>query len=294
MPKRTNHRQRIIEVLKALTAPTGSVVTASKILTDTLGVAREVDVVVETIVGGQAFVQSFEVVARSRPMDITWIEQVIGKHATLPTDRLFLVSWSGFTPDAFRRAVATPKVIPVIVGGQDGAVTLQIDQANLSLKVAIPKVSLPSGVVSLGPAPQDLAIHSSSGDVRGSIWELGTWLLRSDAGRSILEAARVDPEGGKRKWFELNVPLKEPPLDGLFLRDQATEDLQKFVELNLQGEFGFSRRPLALELRSFAESPFGHAKAEIGGEDHLVVASLDPTLNVLSVRVERLTDERPS
>jgi hypothetical protein len=50
------------------------------------------------MVDGHLFTQSFEIVGRSRPMDLGWVEQTIAKHQSLPTDRLLLVSFAGY-PD---------------------------------------------------------------------------------------------------------------------------------------------------------------------------------------------------
>jgi hypothetical protein len=116
MPQRTNEKQQVIEMLKTMLAPHGCTVTPSKLLLDSqLQATREVDVVAETVIDGQVFTQSFEVVDRSRRSDLPWVESMLQKHKNLPTDRLYLVSWSGFTKDAFRLAATSPRTIPVVV-----------------------------------------------------------------------------------------------------------------------------------------------------------------------------------
>ena len=133
MPQRTNEKQQVIEMLKKLLAPQGCIVTPSKMLLDCeLNELREVDVVAEMTVDGHLFAQSFEVVGRGRPMDITWVDGMIRKHETLPTDRLYLVSWSGFTEAALKRAQATAKVFPVTVEPAPGAASLYADQIHVA------------------------------------------------------------------------------------------------------------------------------------------------------------------
>jgi len=78
VPPRTNEEQQLIEMVKRLLAPEGSRVTASRMLVDSqLKIEREVDVVVEHDFDGDTFVQSFEVTAKGRPADISWVEQIV-------------------------------------------------------------------------------------------------------------------------------------------------------------------------------------------------------------------------
>ena len=114
MPRRTNERQEIIELLKRITAGPNCTDTSSKLRKDAVtGDEREVDVVAENEVDGDRFVQSFEVTSKSRRADVTWVEQLLQKHQHLETDRLILVSWKGFTASARRLAEKNPRVVLV-------------------------------------------------------------------------------------------------------------------------------------------------------------------------------------
>jgi len=171
MPQRTNEKQQVIEMLKKLLAPQGCIVTPSKMLLDCeLNELREVDVVAEMTVDGHLFAQSFEVVGRGRPMDITWVDGMIRKHETLPTDRLYLVSWSGFTEAALKRAQATAKVFPVTVEPAPGAASLYADQIHVALKSIKPVVKLPDGRHFGVQFVPDLGIFSDNGAVLGTVW----------------------------------------------------------------------------------------------------------------------------
>lgn len=125
MPARTNDFQQLIHILvMTLNAGAPATVTESAILTDTAtGGDREVDILVETEISGFPTSLAFECVARSRPADVTWVEQMDAKHSRLPTDKLVLVSASGFTKDALilaknknHRAVTPGEVTPDFVG----------------------------------------------------------------------------------------------------------------------------------------------------------------------------------
>ena len=106
MPKRTNLQQAAIYYAKRHLAPLEVGVTESKELADVeSGELREVDVVMESTVAGVPIVISIEITARERRVDLTWVEQMLGKHQRMPTSTLVLVSWSGFTPRASDKVV---------------------------------------------------------------------------------------------------------------------------------------------------------------------------------------------
>lgn len=61
---------------------------------------REVDVYLETERAGIPIRISFECLASGRKADRPWVDQMIGKHSNLPTDKLVLVSKAGFSKPA--------------------------------------------------------------------------------------------------------------------------------------------------------------------------------------------------
>lgn len=106
MPARTNEFQRLVTLLHtAVGQRFSAVVVESKFLVDRVTKKeREVDVVISTSSAGCDFNISVEVVSRSRPMSVTWVESMIAKHQNLATDRLILVSKSGFAASAIEKA----------------------------------------------------------------------------------------------------------------------------------------------------------------------------------------------
>ncbi|MCD6565729.1 MAG: hypothetical protein J7K53_07265 [Bacteroidales bacterium] len=105
MPKRSNDFQKIILHLQSLTAP-GYEVKESKFLKDSItGQMREVDIVIESSIAGYNSIVSIEVIGwQKKKGDIEWVERMACKHNTLPTSTLVLVSKSGFTKNALKKA----------------------------------------------------------------------------------------------------------------------------------------------------------------------------------------------
>jgi hypothetical protein len=70
------------------------------------GRPREVDVVIRTLAAAHEVVVSVEATSSRRVATVEWVERMIGKHANLPTDKLVLVSESGFRTEAREVAAA--------------------------------------------------------------------------------------------------------------------------------------------------------------------------------------------
>lgn len=100
MPKRTNDFQKFVFLIKKLVAE-NSIVTESKFLIDLqTGAQREVDVCIESSVGGHGITISIECVKHERKASVTWVEAMKAKHERLPTNALVLVSEAGFSKEA--------------------------------------------------------------------------------------------------------------------------------------------------------------------------------------------------
>ncbi len=106
MPKRTNWFQQVVTLIHEQLAE-GAVVTESKMLTDLeTGADREVDVVIEQEVAGSKITIGVECTDLNHPATVEWVERMSGKHSKLPTDRLILLSRSGYTSNAQLKAAA--------------------------------------------------------------------------------------------------------------------------------------------------------------------------------------------
>jgi len=106
MPKRTNQFQRLVYALQhTLTQEAG--VTESKMLTNMrTGSQVEVDIVIEAQTGSIPLIISIECTSPGRAATVEWVREMLGKHEDLPTDKLVLVSTSGFSHEAKKIAAA--------------------------------------------------------------------------------------------------------------------------------------------------------------------------------------------
>lgn len=118
MPPRFNLFQDVVAIIERHKAA-GTVIDESAELIDRdTGEKREVDVTVTATVDGAKVVIGIEAADRSRPADVTWVEQQIAKHDAVGTDQLVLVAGKGFYEPARRKAVArgavtiTPEDLP--------------------------------------------------------------------------------------------------------------------------------------------------------------------------------------
>lgn len=101
MPARSTEFQRLVFLVKNIVAAADATVTESKFLTNTSGEQREVDVCIEAELGGHPVILAIECYDQNRRATVEWVEQMLGKHARLPTT-LVLASRSGFTKGAIK------------------------------------------------------------------------------------------------------------------------------------------------------------------------------------------------
>ncbi|MFF3569253.1 hypothetical protein ACFYXQ_15895 [Nocardia jiangxiensis] len=104
MPKRTNAFQTLVATINEHIRGEATV-TESKMLQDLdTGTEREVDICIEHTIAGHLIRVCIECSSHKRPRDVSWVEQMHGKHLRLPTNLLVLASESGFTPAALKKA----------------------------------------------------------------------------------------------------------------------------------------------------------------------------------------------
>jgi hypothetical protein len=110
VPKRTNLFQEVVEILHRHMAGDATVEASAMLVSRSTGAPREVDVLIRAKQAGHEVVVSVEAMDRSRKADRVWVDQMVGKHADLPTSKLVLVSQKGFTKDARKAALASNAV----------------------------------------------------------------------------------------------------------------------------------------------------------------------------------------
>lgn len=104
MPPRTNAFQRLVTLLTATLAGHARVTESAMLQDRVTGGQREVDVLVVATTATYQVNLGIEVISWSRAADTPWVEKMRAKHDNLPTDKLILVSESGFSGPAMRKA----------------------------------------------------------------------------------------------------------------------------------------------------------------------------------------------
>lgn len=193
MPKRSNPFQQVVALLHKQLV--GATVTESKFFPDSrTGELREVDIVIETNVADYALVTSIECMDHYRKATVEWVERMHGKHSDLPTNKLVLVSRSGFTRPAQSKATSYGITLVALssamtmdwmsIVGKKSELAVETVQSNFQAFIVVHSVD---GQFALAP-PRDLTLH---GEKTGAFVLLGDLLDRITAmpelGATILD-----------------------------------------------------------------------------------------------------------
>lgn len=101
MPKRTNEYQKLVLAINQHLASSDAKVTESKMLYDPISEQdREIDILIEDNSGPYTFRIGIECTAKSRPIGVPALEQLISKHKNVGIHKTVIVSKSGFAVSA--------------------------------------------------------------------------------------------------------------------------------------------------------------------------------------------------
>lgn len=105
MPKRTNEYQKLILAINQHLASSDAIVTESKMLWAPLSEQdREIDILIEDNSGPYKVTIGIECTAKSRPVGVPTMEQLINKHKSVGIQKTVIVSKSGFAVSAKKYA----------------------------------------------------------------------------------------------------------------------------------------------------------------------------------------------
>lgn len=298
MPARTNAFQQIVRLIYEHLARDGEVLEESEMLRDAdTGEMREVDVTLRRQIAGVTIVISIEATKRGRRADITWVESMLAKHRSLPTNKLLLVSDSGFSEGARTKAEAggalpiEPNDMDVddpgrVVASQLGEVkakTLEIPVQRFKFAVF---VRLPSGEVAQAVLPHDsILVVASDGtplsslqdEIKKRLGEEGEELVASLKVEDISESLDTEFKFIARGW---EIELEHP--DGTTAESEACLQYQApggrienhpIDNLIVQGRVTFEVVRVSLthmQLGPTAAASYGTAEIE-GGAALLVI-----------------------
>lgn len=268
----------IVNFVRLHSAAPGVTVTESKMLLDShLGIETEVDVVIEGIFDGDPVVTSIEVVEHKRPIDITWIRQMVRKHQFLPTNHLLLISKSGFTKtawDAVAKEGGRVQALTPVFAEVDGKPMLEsvyTDKLLVTPTICEMKILRPDGTVIDHTFTPDHSIYSDAGIELGSLGELAAEALRLKwLVDYLLQRAHHSPRRSEIKGFDIEIPVATL---GYHLRDVSTNELHRILHLRVAGESSFEQEEVTLAMAQLGERPYAFAETVVFGKDVVVVAT---------------------
>jgi hypothetical protein len=218
-------------------------------------------------------------------MSVGWVDSMIGKHESLPTDRLILVSWSGFAASAIAKAQAhgiaalTPK-------HHGDAPALYVDQIRFTLVRCLLTFETPEGGAEILDAAPEVAIFAADGSAVGTRVDLVRCFM--DMTRDFV-AAEVHNYEDRPSVDHLTVGDRDFGRFDLYLafnEDGPTEFL-KIVEVTCTLSFKFAQTELAFALMELDGKKFAAALARLFDQDVVWIATQrddDPSLANVSYR----------
>lgn len=279
MPKRSTPFQAIVRLVRQHFAQPGVTVTESKMLHDAvLDIEREVDIVIEGEFDGEPVVISVEVIEHSRVATLPWVEQMLRKHASLPTNRLLLVSKSGFSGNALaaidreagRVQALTPKVIEL--NGEAVVKHLFVDTINYKPTGCNVHVRYGNEQI-IVPGDPLMDVYADDEALLGPLSYLVQDTVSLDAVRlRLFFKAHQHPEKDQVKMFSISVAT---PQLSYHLRQIETGQLHLIEELEIWGEFAVSQTEVPLTLTKLGGRVYGAAEASIAGRPAVWVGTTD-------------------
>ncbi|HEY7582191.1 MAG TPA: hypothetical protein VIB78_01045 [Acidimicrobiia bacterium] len=270
MPVRTNHTQRVVAILEELELPPGWVLEEPGVLLDArTGTKREVDIVISHPAMRPPAIRSVEVVALGRKATVEWVDQMIGKHRNLPTEHLFLVSWSAFSAEALASVAVEPGVTAMYVeSGEDSpTITLQFDMITATPRQFAFEIDPPVVPVSDGTIMCD-----ADGNDEGTANSFCK-LLMTNPGvlRKLLDQAKQVQDAGQRvNAFQLRKPLT----DYRWHIRRPDGSLVHIDAVQIVGAFEVSRVRMSSVEKRFRDIIFAEGLVDINGVESTAVVTI--------------------
>lgn len=281
MPPRSNLFQDVVAIVKQHVAGDASVEESAELIDTITGARREVDVVIRTTVAGYTIVVSIECRDQKRPGDVTWVEQEHAKHSRLPTNRLVLISKSGFTAEAklLAEKCGILAVMPALAGTEGAELAASMD--SLIAKVAVLRINGGAATVQataespkergrLGP---DLIFYNSDGQEIGTAYQVTEAIVRAaDFTQALLTAHPGVAE------FQVYIPDPDYRAHGSTDRQHfymqnlgPPPHLKKITELLVTGSIEIRTGEFPLQHGNLEGADFAYGQSEIGTSPALIV-----------------------
>jgi hypothetical protein len=281
MPKRSTPLQAIVRLVREHFAQPGVTVTESKMLRDAvLGIECEVDIVIEGEFDREPMVISIEVIERGRPATLEWVRGMLRKHRDLPTNRLLLVSKSGFTRNALAavalEADRVQALVPEVIEVEGDALanrrfldTIRYQATGCRLHIRVGETEWQA--VEGEPLTE---IYAPDGTLEWLLCNLVTFFIETVGRETLpLEAARKQPETDPWMPFSLGVGTGNI---GYHIRSSDTGVLCPVEKVEILGDFTVSQDEILLTSTKLGGRVYGAAEVPIDGHRTIWVETVDP------------------
>lgn len=199
MPRRSNLLQRTVKLIEESKGGFLSLEESALLIDKETGEKREVDIVLRGVLNSHPIIISFEVVDRARRAESGWVEQMLRKHQSLATDKLVLVSGSGFTQPARQKAeYNNTKIIDLSAGDKQLRIFLNRAAFIQGVTATVTCFVKTNEVFEMLKSDVEIQI----GKLRQSAYEQSMILLRnSDIWKIFLNSAQEKEESYFKVFF---------------------------------------------------------------------------------------------
>lgn len=299
MPKRTNVFQEVVAIVHRHMADDATVQESEMLVDRVSGQEREVDAVIRGSTANYEIIVSVEANARSRRASVEWVEQLIGKHGTLPTNQLILVSQAGFTK--MGRALAEQKGVPAIAPESLTAPNAEY-QIVSKLRSIWPKILsfTPTSFALKVEEPNGAVVNFRATEDQLIVLDDGTEVANPiHVVRAFYDAnfLRIAEEVGVRdaredREFELHIGIENPgqsaTTSGLFVRrefDDGRHELHRITNLLVKGNASIHVAEVQLTHARLGSIDSAYGEARIAERDALFVITEGEQGGKLTMRV---------
>lgn len=278
MPPRTTPLQAAIAIVRQHYAKPGVVVTESKEFPDRItSHPREVDLVIEGDVDGYPMIVSIEITEHHRKATVEWVERMLQKHGDLPTNKLVLISKSGFVPAAIKKIEAqggrvtycTPVVItdpsespfPDLMFSQTWYVPDKFSATYLNVD---PADQSDSHVTGSEP------VLDAQGTVMGNVSDLTCRIAENSEIRDRLNvwAHREIEHGRNVSRFRIAVDMSNLGLFSTLPRPVQTVELWRLV---IEGPYHAQQAEVTFTTLNIDGQDYAYSHTQLAGGEHLLV-----------------------
>jgi hypothetical protein len=275
MPKRSNEFQRIVFLIQRQLAGDATVTESKMLPNRDAGDFSEVDVVIETAIGGIPLTIGVECQGRGRSATVEWVQQAYGKHRSLPINKTVLVAEAGFSKRALKlaRELKMEALSLSEAENQDWRSILDLSTANLELaSLAFERRHLEITCL----IPNDQVV-----DLKGAVVELGQGeVLTVEEYIAGLLGINTVMMAAHEYWTKNGTPASWPmTLCVAWPTDKPSPCLQipdgrtfRMTRLDLQIQVRYARSKLSMKTGAYAGHAIAYGAVPHAFEEHKHIA----------------------